>query len=178
MYNLDFDTMKQVMQEHRKTGHLFAEVPSGIAGMQGPCHIEITLESGRVVSCFIVGRNGQRLTEKDSVRQIARLGRLKWTFTHQEDIIAPSQSTGALEKISFYPRRLVHLEQSQMQSWSRTHRMVFALADGTRGARKIAEMLSIAPELVDKALVDLQAIGVITMAPHHGSNQQNGMNHW
>lgn len=174
MYNLDFDTMKQVMREHRTTGYLSANVPAGIAGVPDPCHAEIILKAGVVISCFIVGGNGQRLPERDSARQLARLGRLKWTFTPQEEQVAPAPAPGGFEDVSFFPRRTVHVEQWQMQSWSRMHRMVFALADGTRSAGKIAEMLSSAPELVDKALRDLQAIGVIAMGPQNGMDRRSG----
>lgn len=48
-----------------------------------------------------------------------------------------------------------------MHNLSRLHRAVFALADGTKSAAKIAEMLSTSPDLVDKALSDLRSIGVI-----------------
>ena len=174
MYNLDFDTMKQVMREHRTTGYLAADVPAGMGGLPGPCHAEVILKGGVIISCFIVGGNGLRLSERDSARQLARLGRLKWNFTPQEERIAPAPSPVGAENISFFPRRTMHVEQWQMQSWSRMHRMVFALADGTRSAGKIAEMLSAAPDQVDRALQDLQAIGVISIAPQNGMDRRSG----
>jgi hypothetical protein len=178
MYTLDFETMKQVMQEHRKTGYLRAEVLSGIAGMQGPCRVEVKLVVGAVVSCFIYGGSGQRLSEKDSLKQVARLGRLKWIFTPQDEntaltipaVVAPPP------KAPVFPQRTVYLEQWQMQSWPRLHRTVFALADGTRSIEKIAEVLSAAPDVIDKALRDLQSIGVVTMEPRNGTDRLDGRN--
>lgn len=171
MYNLDFETIKQVMQEHQKTGYLYAEVPSGIAGLQEPCRIEIRLQAGTIVSCFIVGRSGRRLTEKESAKKFSRLGRLEWTFTPQEERIALSApSLFMMEEIPIFPGRTVDLEQWQMQSWPRLHRMIFALADGTRSSTKIAQVLSAAPDQVDRALRDLQSIKVIAMKPQNGGD--------
>lgn len=178
MYNLDFETMKQVMQEHQRTGYLYSDVPSGVAGVPGPCRIEINIKAGTVVSCSIVGNGGQRVTGKDSVKHIARLGRLKWIFTPQAEITTASiPVTPVPEEVPLFPTRSVYLEQWQMQSWPRMHRTVFALADGSRSIVKIAEILSASPDVVEKTLRDLQSIGVITMNPSNGMNNQGGRNH-
>lgn len=172
MYNLDFETIKQVMWEHQTTGHLYAEVPAGYVGLQEPSRIEIRLSAGAVVSCFIVGRSGQRLTEKESVKRIARLGRLRWEFTPQEEVsTALTTFPDALPVIPVFPRRTVYLEQWQMQSWPRLHRTVFALADGTRSAAKIAAVLSVEPEMVERTLYDLQSMNVVVMEPQNGGNR-------
>lgn len=166
MYNLDFETIKQVMLEHQKTGYLYADVPAGTTGLAEPCRIEARLQAGAVVSCCIVGRSGKRLTEKESIKKIDRMGRLKWTFVPQEEnLAASSPSFFPPEEIPVFPRRVVFLEQWQMQSWPRLHRMIFALSDGTRSIEKIAEVLSVTPEQVNSALRDLQAINVIVMSP-------------
>lgn len=172
MYNLDFETIKLVMQEHQKTGFLHADVPAGMAGLSEPCRIEVRLQAGKVISCYIVGKSGQRLAERESVKRVERMGRLKWTFTLQEErttgileALPPSFPPFIPEEIPVFPRRVVYLEQWQMQSWPRLHRMIFALSDGTRSTTKIAEVLSAAPEQVEAALRDLQSINVITMGP-------------
>ncbi len=167
MYNLDFETIKQVMQEHQKTGYLYADLLTGDTGMSEACHAEVRLQVGKVVSCAIVGSSGNRLSERESVKKIARMGRLKWTFTpYEENTLAPNSGLlFAPEEIPILPRRTVNLDQWQMQSWPRLHRMIFALSDGTRSTIKIAEVLSVAPEQVDSALRDLQSINVITMGP-------------
>lgn len=167
MYNLDFETIKQVMQEHQKTGYLYADVLAGASGLSESGRIEVRLYAGSVVSCFIVGNSGKRLTEKESVKKIERMGRLKWTFTLQEEYAAlPDPALLFVpEEIAVFPRRVVALEQWQMQSWPRLHRMVFALSDGTRSIPKIAEVLSVAPTQVENALRDLQSINVIAMMP-------------
>lgn len=67
------------------------------------------------------------------------------------------------EEMAVFPQRIIYLDQAQIQSWPRLHRMVFALCDGTRSITKIAEMLSAAPEQVESALRDLQSIAAIVM---------------
>jgi hypothetical protein len=166
MYNLDFETIKQVMQEHQKTGYLYADVPAGTAGLPEACRVEIRLQAGKVVSCLLVGSSGNRLTEKESRKRVERMGRLKWTFTPQEEIIQlPDPVPPVPAEIPVFPRRVISLDQGHTQSWPRLHRMVYALADGTRSVTKIAEVLSVAPEHVESALRDLQAINVIVMWP-------------
>lgn len=161
MYTLDFETMKQVMQEHQKTGLLYADIPSGVAGLSGPCRIEVKLMAGIVASCSIVNERGQRLSEKESIKRVSRLGALLWIFVPQTSSALPAPSMPAPRDLSPFPLRLVQLDQEQMRSWSRLHRGIFALSDGTRSVMKIAEILSLPPEVVDRALQDLQSIGVI-----------------
>jgi hypothetical protein len=167
MYNLDFETIKQVMLEHQKTGYLYADVPASATSLSEPCRIEALLQAGAVISCSIVGKSGKRLPEKESIKKIDRLGRLQWTFTPHEES-APLLETAPLfvpEEIPVFPRRVAYLEQWQMQSWPRLHRMIFALSDGTRSVAKIAEVLSVPPEQIESALRDLQSINVVAMRP-------------
>jgi hypothetical protein len=165
VYTLDFETIQQVMQEHRKTGFLFAELPSGVVGLREACRAEIKIMEGTIASCAIVGNSGRRLAGKEAAQGLARLGRLRWTFTPQQDTAAqPAVSVPVPGDLSAFPRRyVVYLDQQQMRNWSRMHRAVFALADGTKSVMKIAEILSTSPDLVEKVLRDLQSIGVITI---------------
>lgn len=190
MYTLDFETVKQVMQEHQKTGVLYADVPSGISGLSRPCRIEIQLAEGAIVSCSIISDYGQRLSEKETIKKISRLGTLLWTFVPQTSVPAstpPASTTPTtppalptftppafpaltLPISPLFPRRTLQLEREQMRSWPRLHRGIFALADGTRSAAKIAEILSTSPEFVDQALRDLQMLGVILLEKSEGRN--------
>ena len=167
MYNLDFETIKQVMQAHQKTGYLRADLAANLSGLGEPGHIEVRLQAGTVISCAIIGASGKRLEEKEAIKRIERLGSLKWTFTRQESYAeAPAfLTTLAPEEYGAFPRRVIFLEQWQMQSWPRLHRMIFALADGTRSVAKITEVLSATPQQVEAALQDLQSINVIAMGP-------------
>jgi hypothetical protein len=165
MYTLDFETMKQVMQEHQMTGSLMAEVPSGVAGMREPCRIEINIQVGSIVTSCIVGNSGHRLTGKEFTKALSRLGRLNWTFTPQQEKITqslPPVTYVPIEK-AFVPQRIVMLDQRQMQSWPRIHRVVFAMIDGTKSNLKIAALLSTSPAIIDKVLSELQSIRVIVV---------------
>ncbi len=150
------------MQEHQKTGLLHAEVDAGTVSLREPCRIEIKIMAGAVASCMIVGNSGRRLAGKEAMRELARMGRLRWTFTSQQDsVAAPGSSGPAFTESAVCPRRYASLSQEQMRNWPRMHRAVFALTDGTKSIEKIAEMLSVSPMLVEKALRELQSIGVI-----------------
>jgi hypothetical protein len=166
MYTLDFATMKQVMQEHQKTGLLYAEVPPGVADRRERWRVEIKLVSGNIVSCSLIDESGRRLPEAESIKRLSRLGPLHWTFVPQAVVALSAQPPPHPSGNVFFPQRIIQVEQWQMRSWPRVHRAIFALADGTRSAAKIAEMLSLAPGFVEKALRDLQAIGVITLGPY------------
>lgn len=164
MYTLDFETIRQVMQAHQKTGSLHAEMPAGIASLREPCRIEINILAGAIISCNILGTSGRRLTGEKAVQEVFRLGQLNWTFTPQQEVVTRQESpTYVPPEIFSFPRRIAHLERWQMASLSRLHRTVFALADGTKSAAKIAGILSTSPDLVDKALNDMQSMGIIVM---------------
>jgi hypothetical protein len=169
MYTLDFETIQQVMQEHQKTGFLFAELPSGVVGLRESCRVEIKIMAGSIASCAIVGKSGRRLTGKEAAQGLARLGRLRWTFTPQQEVpalTAPLSPIPGEATVAVFPRRyVVYLDQQQMRTWSRMHRAVFSLADGTKSVVKIAEILSTSPDLVEKVLRELQSIGVIILEP-------------
>jgi len=172
MYTLNFETIKQMMQAYQQTGLLVAEVPSGVGRLREPCRIEVNVVSGLISSCAIVGSSGRYLTGKEAIQELSRLGRLNWTFTpHKEEIVTPRQEEIVTPQLKprdsvsgegyLLPRRIVYLEQSQMRNFPRLHRAVFALADGTKHTAKIAEILSVPPNIVENALSDLRAMGVI-----------------
>lgn len=178
MYTLDFETIKQVMQEHQKTGLLYADAPSGAGSLREPCRIEINIVAGAIASCSIVGSSGKRVMGKEAMQAISRLGRLRWNLLpQQEAVVQPTSPVAAVPvETSAIPWRTAQVEQWQARTWPRLHRAVFALVDGTKSAAKIAEILSTSPELVEKALRDLQSIGVITMGPQNGKNRTRPLN--
>lgn len=171
MYILDFETIRQVMQAHQKTGSLYATTPSGIASLRESCQIEINITAGDIISCTIVGTSGRRVTGEKAIQELFRLGQLNWTFTPQQESVPRSTLPAfAPGQIFFVPQRIVHLERWQLSSLPRLHRTVFSLADGTKSATKIAEILSTSPDLVDKALNDMRSMGIIAMERQDGRN--------
>ena len=166
MYTLDVETMRQVIQAHKKTGRLHADLPSGVSSLREPCHVEIALEAGNIVSSAIIGKSGSLLTGERAYQELALLGRLPWTFTPRSPpTIQPLPVTHALEKPAspLRPRRIVALEQQEMRPWQRMHKLVYALVDGNRSIAEIAKLLSTTPETVEDILNDLRSIRVIVM---------------
>jgi len=164
--------------------------------MREPCRIEISIMMGTVASCSVFGKSGRRLTGEKAIKEISRLGQLRWNFTSQEEATTQPASPAPLQPaspslpswtspslapqmspafpqatdISLFPTRTANLEQGQMRTWPRAHRAVFALADGTKSIEKIAAMLSISPAIVYKAILDLQSIGVLILGSENRNN--------
>lgn len=175
MYTLNFETIKQMMQSYQQTGFLSAEVPSGVGRLREPCRVEIGIMSGLITSCAVVGSSGRSLTGKEAVQELSRLGRLTWTFTPHKETVTPQPTppifTPAERERDLLPRRVVYLEQNQMRNFPRLHRAIFALADGTKNTAKIAEILSVPPNIVEKALKDLRSMGVIAFERQDGKDR-------
>lgn len=179
------------MQAYQQTGLLSAEVPSGVGRLREPCRIEVNVASGLISLCAIVGSSGRSLMGKEAIQELSRLGRLNWTFTPREEesvtplkgeivtpqpkgeVVTPQPTPRSLvpEEGYLLPRRIVYLEQSQMRNFPRLHRGVFALADGTKNTAKIAEILSVSPDIVEKALSDLRVMGVIAFERQDGKGR-------
>lgn len=166
MYTLDIETMRQVMQTHKKTGRLQADLPSGIPSLREPCHVEIALEGGNITSSSIVGKSGSLLTGARAYQELTRVGRLNWTFTPQSPTITQSEPAPPIalaKQPPRRPRRTVVVGQQEMRPWQRIHKLVYGLVDGRRDVEEIAKLLSTSPEVIEDILSDLQSIRVIVM---------------
>ena len=162
-YELTFETIKQMMHMHRKTGLLHAEISLRMMDVREPCRIEVKVVAGTIISCSLVGKSGRRIPERETMQVLARLGRVRWIFTPKQEVVVLSEPVvpSPTGFSSMRPRRLVFVDQDQSRSWPRLQRHVFALSDGTKSIAKIAEILSTTPELVENAVRDLQVKGVI-----------------
>jgi hypothetical protein len=165
VYTLDLKTMLQIMQKHKQTGHLHTDLPSGVPGLRGPCHVDIVLEVGTMVSCTIKSARGALLTGDKAYQELTRLGRLRWTLVPS---VPPAGRPGFApqtlgRRMTPRPRRTMVVEQWQMQSWQRLHTLVYGLVDGIRGASEIADVLMVPSETIEGILRDLQAMQVIIM---------------
>jgi hypothetical protein len=166
VYTLDIETMRQVMQKYKKTGHLHADLPSGVPGMRDFCRVEIALEAGKIVSCSIVSNRGLLITGDKAYQELTRLGRIGWTFVPPSSSpikqampdLHPLEEEGVLR-----PRRVAEVGQWQMRTWPHLHKLVYGLADGTKSVVEIAMQLSTQPEAINEVLRDLISINVITM---------------
>jgi hypothetical protein len=164
VYNLDVETLLQIMQVHQQTGLLQASVPPKIAGIRESRHVEIAVMTGKVTSCTIKYSNGQQITGKEALDSLISVGRLHWNFVPKANTPRqPLQSTQIQSaKSSRFPLRLVPLDQNEVRNWPRLHRLVFAMADGTNSIEKMARMLSISPDVIEVVLEDLQKMQKIS----------------
>jgi hypothetical protein len=153
------------MRAHKKTGHLYADLPSGVPSLREPCRVEIALKEGNIVSCSIISNRSIFLTGDKAYQELIRMGPVRWTFVPQSPttLLAGSASRPVEKREAAPPRRIGTVEQWQMRSWKRMHKLVYGLADGMRRVEEIAELLSTTPEAIKEVLHDLQSMHVITM---------------
>ncbi len=90
IYSIDLETMVQILQEHRQTGVLQAEVPGGMAGLRERCRIEIDVVKGNIVACRVENSSERVvLWGDDALREVYRLGVLDWILTLRREPLPP-----------------------------------------------------------------------------------------
>lgn len=160
---------------YRKSGTLSAAVRS-VPGMRGPGQAYIELVQGKVVTCYILDRKGERYQVlKDFLVQLdGEKGPLNWVFRESTvQMPTPPLSTEAPAQPqsvsrSPIPRPLVYtLDPQQLQPWPPQQRyylqQVFSLIDGQRNVDEIRYALPLAPTIVDEAIHVLLALNAIAL---------------
>ena len=105
IYSIDLETMVQILQEHRQTGVLQAELPGGMAGLRERCRIEIDVVTGNIVACRVENSSERVvLWGEDALREVNRLGVLDWTLTLQRETLPPLHETS----FAFLPSPEIH----------------------------------------------------------------------
>ena len=168
MYKLDLAAMVQILQEFRQNGMLQTEIRN-VRGLKGSLQAQLNLADGEILSCTIQDSNGHILyTNHDALSLLADLGPLDWILTLKQTLPPVSitntyPSVPPSPPITYprIPRRAIHLNQAQMNSWPRKHRMVYVLVDGQKTVDNLALMLSLTPSAVEEVLHELQSINVI-----------------
>ncbi|HEY1351794.1 MAG TPA: hypothetical protein VGF67_19405 [Ktedonobacteraceae bacterium] len=170
----------QLLQQYYQSGILQADIRSAFH-MQGPYIAYIEILEGNIVSCYLQNRAKQY--EPTEIEVLLRLdateGPFAWRLYPQEQKQLPGP--GALEpapaqaqpapqqQLTPYtvPRRLAPLDLSWLTTWSpqqkRTLRMVYAMIDGQRTVAAIERSTPIPNVDVQKALVILIAMHIITI---------------
>jgi hypothetical protein len=96
IYSIDLETMVQILQEHRQTGVLQAELPGGMAGLRERCRIEIDVVKGNIVACRVENSSEHVvLWGDDALREVHRLGVLDWTLTLRREPLPPLHASSA-----------------------------------------------------------------------------------
>ncbi len=170
MYNLDLATLLQLLQEFRRTGSIYAQLPPGALALKERCQAKIELIEGKMISCWITTRNGQYSASGDEALQILhRLGTLDWEFQAQIETPQHVSETSPIlstDPSAFIPRRLASVEQTTLNRLSRKQRRVFVLVDGERSIAKIVSILFPASpntKEVIGVLRELEAMRLITV---------------
>ncbi len=163
VYNLDLETMLFTLSRRQLSGNLTADISKG-RGKKELIHIEITVESGKVLSCLLQS-NQIQLRDERALESIAQLGMIPWSFS-----VSPRQSIGeqarpvlALKVATQAgtPVRLVNLQSENLAKLPRTHFQVYAYVDGRRTVEEIAHLLRTTPQQIEDVLFELQAWRVV-----------------
>lgn len=176
MYSLDTETMLHILREHRQTGHLQAKIPTGKAGIQEPCRVEMVINTGAIVSCAISStRSTHHLIGEHALRVLSHAGRLNWIFTSQSAHSPLIDHAVDIVSVKTYgvPHRLVEPQAAQLATWTFMQRKVFALIDGHKSIAQIAQMLSTSVQAVEQTCSELLAIHMIASKPQENTRSSS-----
>lgn len=170
MYHIDLATILQILQGFRQNSHLFAELPPGTLGRKDRVGAHLDIIEGKIADCRILAGNQLVLVSgNEALRLLYGIGVLDWTVSSRQESSAhlPAvRNTPAPETRPVavrIPRQAASVRQEQMNRWPRKHRLVFGLIDGERNCKKIGEMLSLPPDVLEEVLRELQSMNVIMM---------------
>jgi hypothetical protein len=167
VYNSTFTELVQMLKEMRKSWVVNIETEE--IGSKKPWQAQLSFVDGIVTVCHVWRKaDGRSLfTDGGAIGWLTSLPSLRWTLegpTPQQALPqAGNGSQAVLSSSPWVPQRLRQVEQRVLPSLSRKQRQVFALADGTRSAERIAAILCQPVEVAVEVLHDLEAMGMITL---------------
>jgi len=161
---------------YRTSGTFSAEV-RGIPGIRGHCEAYLELIEGKIVSCYLIDRAGQRynFVKESLIKLDEAKGPFNWTFrkTTPSTLTMPVlEETAKLSEPQVprfpVPIRLVYrLDLRQLQQWTPEEQqcllMIFSMINGQWRIDEIKERSPYPPAVVDQAiqvLLRLQAIAI------------------
>jgi hypothetical protein len=174
VYKFDLTTTLQILSRLRQNAILRTELQD-TRNLTEKFVAQLDIIEGKAVSCYIKNRHGQIIfSDLEALRILYGLGPLEWSLAPRQDVtiaipkplLLPKPALLALpppaSTRSPVPRRIVLVDQEQMISWPRRHRMVYVLIDGQKSIDRIAAMLSLPVNVVEDIIRDLQSIDVAT----------------
>ena len=171
MYSLEYRMMVHVLHQLGSSGEFHAEISSR-AALKGGGRVVLVVQSGKVISCFIFNKNGQKLYhDNEAQRLLLTLGVLDWklvpsTSTKASGPVTPSPALSAKpaeRNEHFIPRRLM-VPNTRLNTWSTLERSVYLLADGTRSIEQIAKLLSRPIMTIEQIIRNFEIVGVIVQS--------------
>jgi hypothetical protein len=166
MYTSSLNALLRVVQVTQATCTLV----TGGAETGEPWRAQLTLSEGQVISCQVQqSADGQLLLTAGSALQwLASQGSRSWDQVgNSPKVLLPASRPPQAEPLlaGAVPHRLAVWGPAERGTWSRKHRQIFGLVDGTRSIERIALMLCQPLDLVQDIVRDLQAQGAITVMP-------------
>jgi hypothetical protein len=153
--------MVQVMAQLGSSGEFHADVPSQ-AALRGDCRAILIVQKGRVVSCFILNKYGQKLYHGvEAAHLLSSCGVLDWRIasSNSAETTAPTAKSPENNR-RLFPYRLA-VPVLQMRTWSPLERSVYLLSDGTRSIEQIATLLSRPLSKIEMVIYKLESSGAI-----------------
>jgi len=160
MYSLEYETLVQVLHQLGSSGEYHADVPSQ-AALKGGGQAILFMQSGNVVACLILNKDGQKLYhDAKAQRLLLKLGILDWELVSTTSSKSASPVTPPPILKAKFPQRLM-VSEAQIRAWTMLERSVYHLADGTHSIEQIAALLSRPITTIGQIIDDFEAAGVI-----------------
>lgn len=160
-------------ERYQKTGILQAELHH-VPGIHGRCQGYLQVTQGKVVSCHIEDKNGQRHTTQ--LRILLQLdeerGPFSWVFAEAPPLIEqttmqPQHTPGMSTSISPIPKIVALLNLDELHGWRPAHKQilfqVYQAINSRRNVEDIKQELSLPPYIIEEALHVLLTLNVITL---------------
>lgn len=155
-------------EKYRKNGLLQSELHN-VPGIRGRCKGYLQLAEGKVVSCYIEDKSGQRHAMPTSVliQLDNERGPFDWTLTAPPLPTPPKAQSPRHEPHAPALRITALLDLDKLHGWSPTHKQilfqVYQMIDGQRSIEDIKHMLPFPPYVVEEALHILLTQNVIAL---------------
>ncbi len=168
----------RAFEKYRKSGILSAEV-RGIPGMRGQSLAYLELVEGKIVSCYVIDRNGERLLPGKELlmRLDEERGPFKWVFRAASfEQMSPVSSAGSKlhELKSPYTVRspifrplVPYLETQSLQRWTPQQQQhlcaIFTMINGQATLDEIKARLALPSHIVEDNIRILLQLKVIAL---------------
>ncbi|GHO62575.1 hypothetical protein KSC_014670 [Ktedonobacter sp. SOSP1-52] len=163
----------KVFERYRKNGLLQAEIYH-IPGIRGRCMGYIQLVEGKVTSCYVEVRSGERqpMELNTLITVDTEKGPFEWKLIPLPAPPSPTPPTSRLDSSprlghsTPVPRIVAPLDVTTLHGWTDQHKLmlrtVYRAIDGQRSIEEIKREMPLRPEVTEEALRVLLALNVIT----------------
>jgi hypothetical protein len=164
-----------LFERYRQNGVLQAEVHH-VPGVRGRCMGFVHLVEGKVVSCYLEEKDGQRrpITKELLTRVDSERGPFEWKLKPLPSPPSLASSPSSQKVASEHrtqsapvPRIVAPLDMVRLEGWSDQHKlmlsMVYEEIDGMRNIEEIKQRVPLTPNITEEALRILLALKSIVV---------------